>query len=29
VEVGKRKLLWIWTHPLVEWLQLTTWRWLG
>lgn len=29
VEVGKRKLLWIWTHPLIEWLQLTTWRWLG
>jgi RND family efflux transporter MFP subunit len=29
VEVGKRKLLWIWTHPLVEWLQLTTWRWVG
>jgi hypothetical protein len=29
VDVGSRKLLWIWTHPLVEWLQLSTWRWLG
>mgnify|MGYP001627179667 CR=1 FL=1 len=28
VEVGDRKLLWIWTHSLVEWLQLATWRWL-
>ncbi len=29
VEVGERKLLWIWTHTLVEWFQLATWRWLG
>ena len=29
VEVGERKLIWIWTHSLVEWLQLATWRWLG
>jgi RND family efflux transporter MFP subunit len=29
VEVGSRKLLWIWTHSMVEWLQLATWRWLG
>jgi RND family efflux transporter MFP subunit len=29
VEVGPRKLLWIWTHPLVEWIELATWRWLG
>jgi RND family efflux transporter MFP subunit len=28
VEVGSRKLLWIWTHPLIEWLQLASWRWL-
>lgn len=28
VEVGDRKLLWIWTHSLVEWLQLAAWRWL-
>jgi biotin carboxyl carrier protein len=29
IEVGQRKLVWIWTHPLQEWLQLTAWRWLG
>ncbi len=29
VEVGPRRLLWIWTHPLLEWLELSTWRWLG
>jgi RND family efflux transporter MFP subunit len=29
VEVGKRKLLWIWTHPLLEWMELATWRWFG
>lgn len=29
VEVGERKLIWIWTHTLVEWLRLATWRWLG
>jgi RND family efflux transporter MFP subunit len=29
VEVGDRKLIWIWTHSLVEWLRLTAWRWLG
>jgi len=29
IEVGQRKLLWIWTHSLVEWLQLASWRWFG
>jgi hypothetical protein len=29
VEVGDRKLIWIWTHSLVEWLRLAAWRWLG
>lgn len=29
VEVGERKLLWVWTHAFVEWLQLATWRWLS
>jgi RND family efflux transporter MFP subunit len=28
VHVGDRKLLWVWTHSFVEWLQLTLWRWL-
>lgn len=29
VEVGERKLLWVWTHPLLDWLQLASWRWLS
>jgi RND family efflux transporter MFP subunit len=29
IAVGERKLVWIWTHSLVEWLQLGAWRWLG
>jgi hypothetical protein len=28
VEVGERKLWWVWTHTLVDWLRLATWRWL-
>src|SRR6266568_2915702 len=26
--VGERKLIWIWTHSLVDWLQLVAWKWL-
>jgi len=29
VEVGERRLVWIWTHAMVEWLQLAAWRWFG
>lgn len=29
VEVGERKVLWIWTHAFTEWLQLAVWRWIG
>ena len=29
VEVGERRLVWIWTHSMVEWLQLAAWRWFG
>ena len=28
VLVGERKLIWIWTHTLVDWLRLWTWKWL-
>jgi RND family efflux transporter MFP subunit len=28
VLVGERKLIWIWTHGLVDWVRLWTWRWL-
>jgi RND family efflux transporter MFP subunit len=27
IEAGRRKLLWIWTHKLVDWLRLTLWSW--
>lgn len=29
VDIGERKLLWIWTHSFVEWLQLALWRWVS
>ena len=28
IGVGRRKLFWIWTHPLTDWLRLSAWRWL-
>lgn len=28
IEAGRRRLLWIWTHELVDWLRLSTWSWL-
>lgn len=27
VDAGERKLIWIWTHSLVDWLRLWAWRW--
>ncbi|MEE8060115.1 MAG: HlyD family efflux transporter periplasmic adaptor subunit [Pseudomonadales bacterium] len=27
IEVGKRRLIWIWTHDLTEWLRLKFWSW--
>jgi len=29
VMIGDRRLGWIWTHELTDWLGLLTWRWLG
>lgn len=28
ISAGEHKLIWIWTHPLVDWLRLWAWRWL-
>jgi RND family efflux transporter MFP subunit len=28
ISVGSRKRIWIWTHPLTDWLRLTAWKWL-
>jgi RND family efflux transporter MFP subunit len=27
VAVGERKLIWIWTHSLIDWLRLSVWKW--
>jgi RND family efflux transporter MFP subunit len=27
IEVGERKLIWIWTHRIVDWLRLWVWAW--
>jgi RND family efflux transporter MFP subunit len=27
VEADRRHLLWIWTHPLIDWLRLWAWKW--
>jgi len=27
VRVGRRKLIWIWTHPLIDWVRLRAWSW--
>ena len=28
IVVGERKLIWIWTHSLIDWLRLFAWKWL-
>jgi biotin carboxyl carrier protein len=28
IEVGRAPLVWIWTHPLFEWIWLTAWKWM-
>src|SRR5262249_7911173 len=27
IVVGERKLIWIWTHSLIDWLRLAMWKW--
>jgi len=29
VVVGERRLIWIWTHSLLDWLRLSLWKWLS
>jgi multidrug resistance efflux pump len=29
IDVAERRLIWIWTRTLVDWLRLFTWRWVG
>jgi RND family efflux transporter MFP subunit len=28
IEVGRRRLIWIWTHSMIDWLRLWVWTWL-
>jgi hypothetical protein len=28
IEIDRRRLVWIWTHSIVDWLRLALWRWL-
>jgi RND family efflux transporter MFP subunit len=28
IEIGERRLLWIWTHRLIDWVKLKAWSWL-
>lgn len=28
VDVGERKVIWIWTHRMMDWLRLTLWSWM-
>jgi len=28
IEIGERKLFWIWTHKMLDWMRLTLWSWL-
>ena len=28
IAIGEQKLIWIWTHSLVDWLRLAVWKWL-
>ena len=27
IDVDRRRLIWIWTHPAIDWLRLASWRW--
>jgi hypothetical protein len=29
IEIGRRKLAWIWLHPLMDWIRIWSWHWVG
>jgi multidrug resistance efflux pump len=29
IDAGERRLIWIWTHGLLDWLRLVLWKWFG
>jgi hypothetical protein len=28
IEVDRRRLIWIWTHDLIDWVRMKAWTWL-
>jgi hypothetical protein len=28
VAIGERRLIWIWTHKLIDWVRLAFWSWM-
>ena len=28
IEIDKRRLIWIWTHDLIDWVRMKAWTWL-
>jgi hypothetical protein len=28
IEIDRRRIVWIWTHQIVDWFRLALWRWL-
>jgi hypothetical protein len=28
IAIDRRKLIWIWTHELIDWLRLKLWAWM-
>jgi hypothetical protein len=28
IEIDRRRVIWIWTHQVVDWIRLTLWTWL-
>lgn len=28
IEIGRRRLVWIWTHDMLNWVRMTLWRWM-
>jgi hypothetical protein len=28
INIDRRKLIWIWTHELIDWVRLKLWRWI-
>jgi hypothetical protein len=29
IDAGEHRLIWIWTHQLIDWLRLSLWSWWG